>query len=120
MAWARRNRRRTAWVAIFALALQVVLSFGHVHRAALVAPAAAALASYGDDDSPSPQHRGHANDICPVCATLGLTATSILPTAASLALPASRQEGLLAGPHGAQASFDLPSFFQARAPPALS
>ena len=111
-------------MAIFALALQVVLSFGHVHlhRAALAAPAeaAAALAFTGDDDSPLPQNRSRAPDICAICATLGLAATSVLPTAAALVVPPLRQASLLAGLPVAQAGFELPSFFQARAPPALS
>jgi hypothetical protein len=31
MHWIRKNNRLGAWAAVFALAIQLVLSFGHVH-----------------------------------------------------------------------------------------
>jgi len=124
MGWVRRNRRAGAWLAAFALALQLALSFGHLHwhGVALAAPAAPALlgqTSAGDDGLPLPQNRGGAPDICEICATLGLTATSVLPVPASLA-PPPRAEMVWAEFASTQAGSALPSFFQARAPPALS
>src|SRR5258708_38223893 len=58
MLWVRTNRRIGAAVALFALAVQLALSFRHVHldKAALFAPAALAPAqtASGGDAPPGP------------------------------------------------------------------
>src|SRR5258708_34669461 len=61
MLWVRTNRRIGAAVALFALAVQLALSFGHVHldKAALFAPAAIAApqTASGGRASPGPRPR---------------------------------------------------------------
>ena len=44
MVWVRGNRRVGAWLGLLALALQLVLSFGHIHLGDLAIPQAAAAA----------------------------------------------------------------------------
>jgi hypothetical protein len=63
----RSQRRSWAWVALLALALQLGLSFGHVHGIA-TAGSVAALAA-----SAAPSETGdHSDDYCATCAVLAL------------------------------------------------
>ena len=125
----RSHRRLGAWVALFALALQLALSFGHIHLDAIglgSAPAqAATLAQGGGDDGAPPggpsggrHHDGH--DFCAICATMSLAASTVLPVLASLVLPVDHAQDWLAEAQTAQIPFDPHLIFQARAPPALS
>ena len=91
MRWVH-NRRFGSCLALAALALQLVVSFGHVHldgvhRADLAftvvgsaAPASQSLAA---------QHPGNDgdDDYCAICATIYLAATSFLPPAPELPVP---------------------------------
>jgi hypothetical protein len=91
MTWIRSNRRPSAWVALFALALQLYLSFGHIHpddiygpvgesltvAEAVVLPSVEIVRSiaadqpwYGDDDG-----------LCPICETMYFLSTSVTPEA---------------------------------------
>ena len=81
MRWVRARLGAGSRLALFALALQIVLSFGHVHlgefRHATDGPAVA-----GSQPVPSDpfQHPGSdADDYCAICATIHLAATSLLP-----------------------------------------
>src|SRR5712675_100815 len=93
MIWVRGNRRIGAWLGLLALALQLVLSFGHIHLSDLAIPqAAAADAAVADaaaaPNPGTPTNRHHRTpDICAICVALNLTASSVVPTAASLVLP---------------------------------
>ena len=121
MRWVRDNRRIGAGAALFAFALQLVLSFGHVHLGKLTFSSTAVSAQVAGRDGsvPQPKHTG-ADDFCAICATIALVASSVVPTSAALPLPvvtetsASRPEfrSLLA-------SFDARFLFQARAPPSI-
>jgi hypothetical protein len=97
MGWFRSNRGAVAWVALFALACQLVLSFGHVHAGKFGqfgggSPAFAAVET-GDAaaDSPpsSPQKKpiGFAGDFCAICASINLAGTLILPVLAIILTP---------------------------------
>ena len=121
MKWVRLNRRIGAWAALFALTLQLVLSYGHIHvdKSLLSSASATTVAqqSAGRDGTPSaPQHRG-ADDFCAICATIGLLASSALPEAASLVVPVAVSSDW---PHdfaGTFVPFDSHFHFQARGPP---
>jgi hypothetical protein len=122
MRWVRLNRRIGAWAALFALALQITLSFGHVHleKFATQSSSAAGISlaqTAGRDGAPNPHRHTGANDFCAICATIALVAGSALPESARLALP-------VAGPAASPREFaitlasDATRFlFQARAPP---
>jgi hypothetical protein len=120
MRWIRGNRRIGAWAALFALAVQFTLSFGHVHLDQGSSSSAAAGIVRLQAANHSPTHPGHpsdANDYCAICATIGLVASSILPEPSGLILP-------IAGPHRWLGEFEAVAasrpphiLFQARAPP---
>jgi hypothetical protein len=94
MNWLRLRTRVLARVVLFALAAQLALSFGHVHRDDLVPPAAAAALAASPvqqaadgPQSPIPIHKsgGTADDFCAICAFIQLANVSM--TAAALPLP---------------------------------
>jgi hypothetical protein len=125
MRWVRVNRRVGAWAALFALTLQITLSFGHVHLAKFAtssSPAAGmSLAqAAGRDGGPAnpPRHTG-ANDFCAICATIALVASSVLPEPSALLPLVASERGWLNEFAGTRISFDPFFLFQARAPPAV-
>src|SRR3954454_200846 len=88
--WVRANRSRCGLLALFALALQLYLSFGHIHAEDLgLAPPAEVTAQAGADTHgsgpPPTDHDEH--DVCAICAALSLTASSVLPAVAPLPVP---------------------------------
>jgi len=121
MGWFRRRMRLGSHLALLALAIQLVLTFSHVHLEGL--PAAqkysesAALHDSGDSTLKSPA--AHYDPFCAVCALLQLAGSLVSPEAPALAPPqqfdlASLQAQIvvsLAGPR------HLP--FNARAPPTV-
>ena len=116
MVWVRGNRRVGAWLGLLALALQLVLSFGHIHLSDFAIPQAAAAAP--NPGTPSNRHHG-TPDICAICVALNLTASSVAPTAASLVLPFVFAQAWLRDFEAALLSSEPHLFFQARAPPVL-
>jgi hypothetical protein len=96
MRWFRSNRGVVAWVALFALACQLVLSFGHVHASKFSkfagSPAFAALetgdsSADGSPSSPQKKPTGLAGDFCAICANINLAGTLILPVLAIILTP---------------------------------
>ncbi len=90
MASVASRRRLTSWLALAALTLQLVISFGHVHleafhsgsRAATLAKARALA------EQPAPQQPGDDDDgYCAVCATIYLAVSSFVPQAPQLPAP---------------------------------
>jgi len=121
MHWIRINRRWGGRLALFALALQLGLSFGHMHAEDLGLAAPANAVAYhvntpaADDGLPAQDRDDH--NTCAICIALGLTASSVLPTIASLALPVTFDWKWPRDIQSAQVSFRLKSYYQARAPP---
>ena len=112
-------------MALFALAVQFVLSFGHIHRddifpAGATAKIAAALLQQqaGSPDVPTHKSGGKVDDICAICALMQLAAVSAPSAAPSLPLPVAATGWIrLALP---VESFPAPSPrgpFRSRAPP---
>jgi hypothetical protein len=91
MRWFRTERSFGSGLALFALALQLVLSFGHVHLGELRSGSTVAVVANtkAPDSQPSPaQHPANdTDDCCPICAAIHLTATSFLPQAPQIPLP---------------------------------
>ncbi len=97
MAWLRTNRGVAAWLALFALACQLVFSFGHVHpgKASVgfgVPAAAASSDAAADDPSPAKDPTGKSpagptGDFCAVCANISVAGALILPILVALLLP---------------------------------
>jgi len=95
MGFARRHRQSGSLLALAALALQIMLSFGHVHLDTLrvrgspaphaaVEAASAALAST-DRSAPSPAD--DADDYCAICASIFLVSNLFAPDAPQLPAP---------------------------------
>ena len=124
MQWVRRNKRFGSWAALFALTIQLMLSFAHLHpegiqgsSVAIAAPLQA-QASGGSGGTPSGDgHGSGGHDFCAICVALTLTSNSVLPTVSLLAIPVDRPHEWFADFRTAQVSFGLHSNFQARAPP---
>jgi hypothetical protein len=123
MGWFRSNRCRVAWLAVFALAFQLVLAFGHVHLAKSgTALDLAALAEVGnlsaDNSSPAPHKKpsGLGNALCAICASMHLASTLITPVAPAVALPVLAVPHLRWSPAIDPAWFDRTAF-DARGPP---
>jgi hypothetical protein len=93
MAWFRTNRGVAAWLAFFALACQLLFSFGHVHVGNVSSGLAASVAvqtTDGTADAPSPPQKkpaGFASDFCAVCANLSMASALILPVLALVLAP---------------------------------
>jgi hypothetical protein len=123
MRWIRVNRQWGGRLALFALALQLILSFGHVHAEDLgLATAAEAVASHAqtfanNDGPPPPREHDDAHDVCAICIALSLSATSSLPVVVSLPLSVAYEWEWPADIQSAQVVFNLKSYYQARAPP---
>src|SRR4249919_3543976 len=87
MRWFRATLSTGARLALFALTVQIALSFGHVHLGNF-GHAVPSLASASTQSTPSAptQPASHA-DYCAICATIHLTAISFLPPAPQLRVP---------------------------------
>jgi hypothetical protein len=90
----RSIRRFGAGLGLFALLLQLALSFGHVHPEDLLGASAAGIANVvaGKAQLPSTDQNRHApgapHDDCPICSVMHLAGTIVLPAPPVLALPA--------------------------------
>jgi len=110
-------------LALFALAAQVILSFGHVHLfnpAAAFPPSAMAIASNAvlqGGGAPSHHPDGSPDADCQICALLHLVASSAASVAPALPVPTSFRSIRLQAPAELPASSSPHSLFQARAPP---
>jgi hypothetical protein len=94
MRWFRSNRGVVAWVALFALACQLALSFGHVHAGkfsggslAFAAVETGDGAADGPPSSPQKKPNGLGGDFCAICANISLAGTLILPILAIVLTP---------------------------------
>ena len=97
MRWFRSNGGGVAWLAIFALACQFVLTFGHIHTGSVsVISAALAVSADAPDGSTSapasPAQKtptGLAQDFCAVCNHIGLANALVLPVSPATVPPIS-------------------------------
>ena len=85
-------RRFGAWLALLALALQLGLSIGHVHKIGLDWGRAAGLSSAklitgpADEGSPARSPAAPAEDQCPICFGLAVSGTFVLTAALCIVL----------------------------------
>lgn len=97
MGWFRSRSRFASYLALFALALQLVLSFGHVHfegggpdadHAALSDVHAAAVATAtAADDHAGKETPALPDDCCPICTLIHLAGALVAAEPPSLPLP---------------------------------
>lgn len=119
MRWVRCNGQFGSWLALAALALQIAVSFGHVHldRVARASAVVAVTAPPGTPALPDHQPGNEADDYCAICATIYLAANSFVPQAPQLAVPFGSQA--IEHLDRVAAVFIVPrrAPFQSRAPP---
>src|SRR6266478_4091261 len=101
MRWFRSNRGGVAWLAFFALACQLLLSFGHIHVGKFSGGSAAwAAADTGNAavdvprSLPQKSPTGLSGDFCAICATISIAGTLIVPILAIVLPPSSFTEAL--------------------------
>jgi hypothetical protein len=86
----RSTRLFGTGLALFALMLQLILSFGHIHADDLLPLAASGNVvldrgqSATDHDDQLP---GHAHDDCPICSVMYLAGTVVVPSSPVLSSP---------------------------------
>jgi hypothetical protein len=126
MRWIRRRTRSQTWLALFALGVQLVVSFGHVHRddlgLALVAADSAVAGPIGPGLTPSPavpdrDHNPTSDALCPICASINLAGALILPVPPRLDAPMHVGRIRLPVAQTNSLSNQVRLSFQARAPP---
>ena len=117
MNWLRSKAKRLSLLALFALALQLGLSFGHTHNDVALA-SVAGLANASQASTPDADHDQDAHrDLCAICATIAMVNTGLAATAPSLPLPLTFAS-LYTAPSADTATPDSRrGAFQSRAPP---
>jgi hypothetical protein len=119
MPWFRRNVRFGSWCALVALAIQLALSFGHLHIAGSAATAAALASSAKSTSAPADapaKPAKHVADYCTICASIHLAGLVTTEPSSVLAPHSSGAVQLTVGVDAIpSAHFGLP--FSARAPP---
>jgi Protein of unknown function (DUF2946) len=84
MRWFRDTLRQGSWLALIALAINLGLSFGHIHAidggvSGRGIATAASIASPDHSQKHGHPDHGHADDLCPIC----MAATSMASALAS-------------------------------------
>lgn len=124
MGWVRRNRRHGACLALAALALQIALSFGHVHLDGLIRPSQAFANSHStiiaqsSQQAPAQSPGDDDDGYCAICASIFLVSTSFVSEPPQLPVPDAfaRVEQTFSATHGIVAPLRVA--FRSRAPPA--
>ncbi|WP_371259937.1 DUF2946 family protein [Bradyrhizobium sp. WSM3983] len=124
MKWLRSRLRSCTQLALFALAVQMVLSFGHIHRHDLGLPPPVSDATQLISDTehvpagPADQdHHPATNDSCPICASVALVATALPSLPPVLVEPIPIRRARLLETPVQPPSTQVWRSFQARAPP---
>jgi hypothetical protein len=116
------NRKSGAYLALVALALQIVLSFGHVHLssvsdAALSATTHRVTLTQAQTQPPAQNPSGD-DDYCAICASIFLVSTSFTPAPPVLPVPAAFQPIEHSFDNARDLAEPRHPAFQSRAPPA--
>jgi len=123
MRWFRANIRLGSRLALFALAVQILLSFAHVHLGDLTRAPGASVAtvdgSGATPGSPLDKSNGTADPGCAICALIQLAATSAPAAPPVLALAIMPGHARPDAPVAVSLAASPHSPFQARAPPTV-
>jgi hypothetical protein len=123
MHWFRSARRFGAGLGLFALLLQLALSFAHVHPEDLLPRSFTSFAGQVAGKSQLPaagQDRetpGSPHEDCPICAVMHLAGTIVVPGAPALSLPTQFVATSFAARDFSYLSIPRRLPFQTRAPP---
>lgn len=126
MLWLRLHKHIGGVLGLAALGLQLILSFGHIHAedfkpaaGDLVLAGAASLAVDGSTTPDQPPLEPDHDDYCPVCATMHLAGTLMLPEPPLLPIPSAWTHRVLRPAIVNTLQVSRYSLFQTRAPPVL-
>jgi hypothetical protein len=87
MRWFRDNIRRGSWLALIALAINIALSFGHIHAIGGQRSERSQIAASSDScQAPDHSDDGKADDLCPICMAAAAIGTALAPTPPALAV----------------------------------
>ncbi len=115
MKWSRSKAKSLSLLALFALALQFALSFGHIHADAFAAPAA--ISDYASTPTSDSEHQQNdPADICAICATVAMANALVDAAPPALPVPLSNAVAISADPASHVTATRLAAF-QSRAPP---
>jgi len=136
MAWIRSNIKCVSRIALFALAMQFALSFGHFHPIASALTAASEFSSALSKSSfagtligqvadtrsarqPAPNHDSgeHPGDICAICAVMAMANAVLFATPPTLPLPQIVEFSPLTAEREFARVASASVAFQPRAPP---
>ena len=90
MRWFRDTLRQGSWLALIALAINLGVSFGHVHAidgklsGRGFAAIAASIAPTDDSERQGHPGDGHADYLCPICMAAAAMASALAPTPPAL------------------------------------
>jgi len=119
MNWFRSNIKRVSHVALFALAIQFAVSFGHFHGVAADSNLAVQAAHNLSAPQPaSDQGSGeHPGDICAICAVMAMANTVLFATPPVVLLPQAVDFSYVTAAAEFVRAAHLRVAFQPRAPP---
>jgi hypothetical protein len=123
MRWFRSRSRVGSYLALFALAFQLAVSFAHVHVDDIAPLSATALASAqppsDEVNAPSspPGREDVADDCCPICTLIHFAAAMVPAETPALPLPNMFGHLRLAAAVAFGLTASQAALFQARAPP---
>ena len=117
MKWLRSNIKHGSRLALFALAVQIVLSFGHFHGVAAQA-APVSISDTARQQAPSNHDSDRqANDACAICAVIAMANATLFATPPHLLLPQAAEFLFLTADAGFVDLNPARVAFQPRAPP---
>jgi hypothetical protein len=115
------NKRWNTWLALAAMALQLILSFGHIHLEKLTSGSFIARVTTSKAPSsqqiPTQHPANEAEDFCAICATIDLASSSFLPDAPLLPVPFASRTIEHFGSFNSIFVSPQRAAFQSRAPP---
>ena len=115
MKWLRSKAKKLSVLALFALALQFCLSFGHFHNDLAIASASA---SHAQESTPDADHdQGAHRDLCAICSSVAMTGIAIAAAAPPLPLPLTLTTLQTASHPESVAPDSRRGAFRSRAPP---
>jgi hypothetical protein len=116
MRWFRTNRL-SGCLALFALAIQLAVSFGHVHLDRFGGQRTAAATNVAHSHGVPPGDVPDTDDFCAICAVISLSGSLVVPEPPSIIVSTTLSE-ILVPDRGALlvAKYERAQF-QARAPP---
>jgi hypothetical protein len=120
MGWFRWRSRLGVYLALFALAFQLAVSFGHVHLYH-IAPTSALASTLASDEANAPSspvgHDNLADRLCPICTLIHLAGAIVPGETPPLPLPSIFGGLRLEAAVALDLMASQRALFQARAPP---